>query len=492
MKTRSRLSWLPGQVERSSQRKEREDFDGSAPYYIDVDSGQVELVAHARAAGLENLPPSMAQVPTDAEGAIEREYARQHRKLATETKQQLQALAANFDRLERSLPAARDVRAVEEDSRAAIEHLLGGDHVLVPLRQHQQRRRREQRAFERSHGLTEPARYPLSRLHHLGVLGPLVLVESALNASFFAATNGLGLVGGALVAVGVALVNVVLGAVAGFFARWRNHRTPRLRRLATCIVIGYAVLTIAFNLGVGHMRDQLAGAATLQVGEIVQHPFELSFASAVLVVVGVLASVMALRKGYTLDARVPGHGDADRAFRTADQALSGHQQSLRREVLGHAQRVPEECRRIVGEGESGVEQMTQTATQALHVAEAYGSGRVRAELWCNQRLHQWRSENLAVRSTVPPGYFDSYPTFPVLVEGDPIPKVAARLQAARERLEELKAEAHRIGLDQPTRVAAARDRFEVFMRESLRRADAGRGDGSTDASGAIDREGTAA
>jgi hypothetical protein len=466
----------------------------TAPYYVaSGDGASVELIAHARAAGLRNLPETSAQLPTDAEGAVLREYERQHRALAEETRQQLATLAADFDRVERQRPAPRDLRVIEEGAPATIEHRLGEDHSFVPLRQHQQLRRREQRAIEREQNITEPARYPASRLLHLGVLAILVVVESALNSALFARSSELGLLGGYLIAVGVSLVNVILGVVTGFFARWRNQPVSRLRRLATLGVAVFVVLTVAFNVGVGHLRDQLAGAAPVQMADLLRHPFSITFTSAVLVLIGILASVLAFRKGYTLDSRVPGHGDADRAFRAADRAMTEYHQALRRDVMDCAQRVPDDCRSLVERAEGLVEQMVRIATSVEQATESYAAGRARLELWCHQHLHQYRAANEAVRSTPAPKYFGSYPTFPVLVDGELAAQLRPRLETARQHLEKLKAAANHIVLNQPARVTAAAARFTAFVQEAKRRADSGRGDdGLSDPGGREEKGGTAA
>jgi hypothetical protein len=451
-----------------------------APYYIQADDGsRVELLVHARMAGRKNLPETNATMPNDAEGAVQREYERQHQDVAEGTRRDLGNLAAAFDRLERQLPVVRDLTVAVEAGRAAIEGTLGADQTFIPLRQDQQRRRRELNAFERANHIAEAARYPASVLRHLGILSVLVVLESLLNSAFFAQASAFGLVGGFLVAVGVSLVNVALGALTGFAARWRNHPEPRLRRLATVAVVTYGAVAAVFNLGVGHLRDLTAGGATTLVSGLLRHPFALSFASAVLVVVGVLASLLAFRKGHTADSRVPGHGEIDRAFRAADERFREHHRALRGEVLDHAQRVPGRCRQIVEGAERDVEEMAQTLTRAGQRLESYAASRARFELVCAQHLHRYRNENIATRTTPPPAYFEEFPAFPVLVDGEAIPRGEVRLQQARHRLDELKAEAQEIGFEQPGRIEAARDRFEGFVRGAVRRADVGRGDGST-------------
>ncbi|MEP7027098.1 MAG: hypothetical protein ABI960_00755, partial [Candidatus Eisenbacteria bacterium] len=189
-----------------------------SPYFVLTQGGQpVELVAHARADGRVNLPDSGAQEPNEVETAICREYERQHLALVEQTRNELRSLTATFEELEDQLPSRRDLVACVAESLAGVEHDLATDHAVVSLRQEQQLRRRDLRAFVRERRLAREASYPTSRLLHFGIIALVVVVESVANAEFFASVSTLGLVGGFLQAVGVSLVNVVSGVLAGYF-----------------------------------------------------------------------------------------------------------------------------------------------------------------------------------------------------------------------------------------------------------------------------------
>lgn len=189
-----------------------------SPYFVLTQGGKpVELVAHARADGRVNLPDSAAQEPNEVETAICREYERQHLELVEQTRNELRGLTAKFDELEDQLPSRQDLVACVAESVAGVEHDLASDHTVIPLRQEQQLRRRDLRAFVRERRLMREASYPTSRLLHFGIIALVVVVESVANAEFFASVSTLGLVGGFLQAVGVSLVNVVSGVLAGYF-----------------------------------------------------------------------------------------------------------------------------------------------------------------------------------------------------------------------------------------------------------------------------------
>ena len=460
--------------------------ENHTPYFVHIEGGaRVDLVAHARASALENLPETAAREPNDVEAAVQREHERRHRDLVERTRTDLQALAAEFDGLEQRQPVARDLHAAVEQSRANVEHDLASDHALVPLRQEQQRRRRIQREFALAHGLTQPAHYPASQAFHLGIAAVLIVVESLLNMAFFGHLSSLGLVGGFFVAVAISVANVALGLMAGFFClRWRNHREAWLKGLATAGVVVYALLTLLFNLGAAHLRDQATTSGLgreIQLAQLFHNHFSLTFPSAVLLVAGILASLVAAWKGYTLDSATPGHGEVDRRFKAADRAFNEHDQALRQRTLSHAEGVPEICRAIVRRAELGYEQLGQVVVRVARRLEGYEAERERLERWCHQWLRRYRVENESVRTTRSPAYFSRFPNLRSEVDGVVLAQLVARLQQAGRQLAEIKAESHAICLEQSSRVAVAGDRFEGFLRDALHRADVGRGDGSSHA-----------
>ena len=460
-----------------------------APYYVSSDDGsRVDIVKHARGAGLENLPESSATEPNDVEAAVQREHERRHRDLVERTRSELSSLTATFEQIEQRLPISRDLHVAVEQAKAGIEHDLAAEHAFVPLRQEQQRRRRNLRKFIRERQLNREAHYPASRVWHLGIVAVIVVVESLLNTAFLAGASSLGLVGGLFAAIGVSVINAVIGLLAGFFAfRWRNHHEARLRNVAGVGVGLYVVVVIAFNWVVARYRDAAgAGVGQVHLSELVHGSAGLSVNSAALLLLGILASLFAARKGFTTDDRVPDFGDHDREFRGADRALSEHTDALRRGALGRAEGVPRVCDGIIEQAAHDLEQLGQTVVCAERSLEAYEAERERIERWCHQYLRRYRSENEAVRTTPAPKYFSDYPSFESQLDAKPIASLKVRLGRAGARLDLLKEEAQRIALEQSGRVEAARDRVVAFLRDSLHRADAGRGDGSASDARAVD------
>lgn len=455
--------------------------DHSAPYYVHTGRGaRVEVIAHARALGRENLPESSAREPNDVESAIVQEHERRHEELLDETRGRLRSLVAEFDRLERSLPAPRDVQGVVQRADAAVRQDLALDTALVPRWQETQQSRRDLRHFAASRGLTRPARYPQSRLGHFAWLGPLLVLESIANAMFFAGASPWGLAGGFVTAVLVSGINLSAGALAGYFPlRWRTHPKVLLQRLATAALVCYAAFAVSFNWIVACYRDAAAAGAVLGLGALLHHWHNLGLPSCALFVMGLICTALAVRKGFTACDAHPGYAERDRSFRAAQEAFTAARDGLRHGVLGYAASIPGKCEALVRRAEEIVGQLGELVVRAEGALETYEKHRASIAHWCRLWLTRYRSENANLRTTAAPGYFSLLPAFPPQVDHAVVAELTTRLHAAAATLGVLKAEVHAVLLGQPQRAAAAGDQFESFLKERLYRADLGRGDGST-------------
>jgi hypothetical protein len=455
----------------------------STPYFVITNGGKpIHLVDQARADGLQNLPESSAIEPGEIESTVTREHERQHLERAERTQHELHELKVEFEELEDQLPRVENLESTVDQALAGIEHDLAADHTLPPLRQEEQRQRRDLRAFVRQHRLAREPRYPTSRLLHFGIVGLLVVAESLANAGFFAPVSTLGLIGGFLLAVAVSAVNVFSGLMTGFFCvRGLHHFRRPLRWLAGCGVVVYGLFTLGFNVALGQYRDLAATAginAHLPLRGLLSNPLDLSLTSAALVVTGVIMSLLALWKGYRLDDPVPGYGEKHRNLVAASQALQQLTNSLRRRVLGRVEAAAERCQAILNRAEGIVKQLQAATVRAEHTLDGYETHRAHLEHQCELLLRRYRDENQAIRTNRAPTYFASFPIFPSLIDHTVPEELVARLGRASDALDGLKAEAHRLRREQADRVKQAAQRFEECLHEQFRRADEGRGDGS--------------
>jgi len=449
-----------------------------APYF-ELDD-RVELVRHARDTGRNNEPSSAAQSPNDVEAAIEREYLNRHRAAVESARGDIRAIVESFGAVEDRLMKPRDLLRIPTSTTSAIEQELAEEQRVETTRRAHQLSERDVKRFQREHGLAREARYPASRTLHLAAVALVLLVESIMNSAFFSASTRLGLLGGFLLAVGVSLTNIGLGVASGYFLlRGLRHHNRRLRVAAAVGTAIYIMVAIVFNIGIARLRDELAaghGGFGLDMAWLLGHPLALTPLSLALLILGLIASAFGCLDGFTLDDSVPGYGAIDRARLKAATEAGAAEASVREQVLGHVERVPGKCSDAVAASQRDLDEMRKLAVDLERRMERYESERVSAEHWCHVGLKRYRSENMAVRTTPPPPYFAELPVFAAEVDTRPLEELRTRLGKAREQLDQIAHEAHGVVLEQPARMASARERLTDHIRTSLQRADGRRGD----------------
>lgn len=182
-------------------------------------------------------------------------------------------------------------------------------------------------AFKRLHGLRREADYPLSKTKSVGLLLLMLILETVLNANFFAQGSDLGFLGGAIQAFVISVLNVSIGCMVGaFILRWKNHISTTKRLLGLVGTVLFGTLALIGNLFVGHYRDAMSidpdNGARLAVQQFLNGPFALQdFNSWVLVALGLIVFFLALYKGYTWDDTYPGFGQVDRRVQNAKEEL---------------------------------------------------------------------------------------------------------------------------------------------------------------------------
>lgn len=450
------------------------------PYFDLTD--RVDIVRHARAAGVQNLPHTDAVTPDDVECAIEHEFENRHQLSIESTRGDLRAIVEEFAKLEDLIPTESDLEAVPAQAAAAIERMLAEDQTLEHARRLYQERLRIERAFRRRHRLDREPRYPESKPLHLAAVGILVSVESVLNAGFFASMSPIGLAGGLSVAVGISLVNAVCGVGAGYIAlRHLHHPRAAVRVVAVAGTAVFVLATVLFNLAVAHLRDSGVpgpGATASILSATLSQPFALSPLGFGLFLLGLAAAAIAAGHGYTLDDPFPGFGEVVRARLEAAEKLKAAHERLRSRVLAEVASVLARCSALMLQAKEHLASLRGLVVQAARRTGRYDSERLHDERWARVLLRRYRSENVSVRTAPAPSYFEDYPSFPSELEGDAVAELTVRLARAREILERLGRTAHAVALQQPARVLAAQRLLEEHARLAAQRADAGRGDGS--------------
>jgi hypothetical protein len=472
----------------SSPSPKSENTDVARPgsrAYLVVKPGTTpgDIMAEARAAGRENLPRSDAQEISGPEDTIRAEHERQHIALTERTRGRLADLVASFSTIEQLLPGSHDLAAVVDDAEAKVRSALSDERLLVPERRAQQRGLRDLNHLVDTQQITRPPRYPKSKRLHLAWVAVLATIEAVANSAFFAEISSIGLLGGLVSALGIAVLNTASAVLVGYGClRGLHHHHSTIRRLSALALAAYLILIVAFNLAVGHARDlATAGVLTSQgFSQLLRHPFTLSLLSAALVGLGLVSVTIALATGRSLDELIPSYGPIHRRFVGAERTFAQSSDALRSQVMAHVHAVPERLRAEVRRARQLLDQLELTVVGADKTVVSYETGRQHLEADCARLLREFRSANERVRSTRPPSYFREFPEFASRVDARPVHALKQRLTAAHYRLDELKVAAHRLEAEQPERVRDAGLRFEHFYEGQLHRADAGRGDPSED------------
>lgn len=341
---------------------------------------------------------------------------------------------------------------VSDDSLlSTIEADMSADRrALVAATESRMKYEVDYRSFRAVNGITEQAHYPDSRILHLAIVLGLAMLETIINAFFY--ENAQGLMGGFTVALGVAVVNMGGAMMLGYGFRYKNLAALEMKILGwLClgVFIAFSIycnaLFAAFRAEYQLLVDpseyaQLRQAFTAAAGEAKKiFLFDMQVAdltSFILLGLGVLLSLLAFYKGYTLDDRFPGHGRLDRLMVAAQRNELEKQDLLRQKVKDFLQHRRAEVQASIHEPAQLISRVSSRLAD-LQNAQAM----LKSQSQSIQRdfalvLGAYRDANTAVRATDPPKYFKEIPdlTHKVSDAG-----AAPLIQTLNQSLEELKA-----------------------------------------------------
>jgi len=318
--------------------------------------------------------------------------------------------------------------------------LSTNEHELVSTCAFEMEARAALNGFKSRYGIKEPARYPSDRLFHFSLLILFVAIETGVNAFFYEGSSGL--LGGAIVALSVAVVNMGIAAGLGGLCRYSNLPDT------TSKIIGYGSLTtflitgVVLNLIFATFRVQYQLVQQKAVNDGLDEPTtvmmvdafrsavvdafgvfqfnfpSIDFMSLVLFFVGLGCSVIAFWKGYTADDKHPGYGEMDRAHKDAEAAFSSAKDRTFREaetaVRGLADEIENLRNQIVAErlNVSALRAKAQSSQTSLHGAMTA----IQSEL--NLVIETYRAANRATRATTAPAYFSEMPNVLPNDDGD--------------------------------------------------------------------------
>ena len=329
--------------------------------------------------------------------------------------------------------------------------LAKSDPMLVAACAEEMTTRAYLNGFMQRNHIKDPASYPADRLYHFSFLILFVVIETGVNAFFYEGATGL--LGGALIALSISVVNMGAAALLGALFRYVNLPATKQKMLGYGSLIGFIVSASVMNLIFATFRVQyqllqnrvidanLPEPGTLQlVGSLkvavtdalgiflLQLP-AVDFMSFMLFFVGFGCSILAFWKGYTFDDKYPGYGVYDRLHKHTENAFVEAKQRIYQDAVSSVTRTAQE---VEGMRSNIIAQQHYASTLKVQVLAAQAAlastlKTIQAEL--NLLLDTYRSANRATRATTEPAYFHE----PVYITCDG----SAQLQPLLEKIDQV-------------------------------------------------------
>ena len=390
------------------------------------------------------------------------------------------------------------IEAIEAACNSNLEHdLLEGafrstlskeEHSLVAACAKELETRAALNSFKTRNQIAEPAHYPADQLFHFAFLIMFVAIETVVNAFFYQGSSGL--LGGAVVALCVSVVNMSLAAGLGSMYRYVNLPATQDKVTGYLGIVAFIILAFVMNLIFSTFRVQyellqqqvlqenlaepttamLVAAFKTAVADafsvfLLKFP-DIDVMSFVLFFVGVICSCLAFWKGYTHDDKHPGYGEMDRRHKATDHAFNDAKNRAFEAAVAKVHQIADEVDELRASLISS--QRNSHALKAqVQGAQSTFDGNVRkiqGEL--NLVIEAYRGANRATRSTPAPKYFDNLPNITPEVDNQ-------RIEDLLQAIDELSKKSKSIADDKVTllgnKLQQIRSRIHQLVQEEFQK-----------------------
>ena len=444
------------------------------------DYGHKEAAAFRPPSDATNLDPIEDGLRSEARGWLSAEQKVFDGEVAVVSKSVFETRRRVLDlsmRTEQLLNEGPAIGAVDAD--------LSAEHAsLVAAAEARMRAEVDWRHFRETNRITEQASYPESKLLHFGWIAVAALIETLINAFFYENTQGL--LGGFVVALSVAAVNMGAALMLGIGFRYKNLAAAEHKVFGwTCLLL-FAAVAIYFNALFSAFRaeyqlivdpnnvQQLREAFAIAISEsgkifLLKMRF-LDLMSFILFGVGIILSLYAFYKGYTLDDKYPGHGQKDRKVKDARASEQALQEVLR-------QRLKSDLLQLRSKVQATATEPGQISSMLLKYASEIESARRQflSQAQSVQRdfalvLNAYREANTAVRASPAPGYFENVPDLLSYISHSNATSILDELKQLQEEATQLR-EKYQESLNQKLRLlqdetsVVLTKRFSEFLKE---------------------------
>jgi hypothetical protein len=288
--------------------------------------------------------------------------------------------------------------------------------------------------FRRDNALTriEP-RNQGGQIFKVGLILFLLAVETVINANFFAPATQQGLIGGAVMALAVSVVNLGVS----FYIGWKgiplkNCVDKQQRFLGRASFVFWFLFILLVNLVAGHYRevlllsvdDPLVSPGVAALSAFSTSPFGIAdLTSWYLVLIGCFAATLAVVDGYNYDDPYPGYGDLWRRHHALTQEMSNEIEDQHDDLEEHFSELNSEFQQRLSSLGSRKQKFDVYCQQINNLKAEFKAFQSQLSSVFSTVINQYRSENAANRQTSPPQYFNEppvfEPTFLLATEDDP-------------------------------------------------------------------------
>jgi hypothetical protein len=329
--------------------------------------------------------------------------------------------------------------------------LAGFRQGIVNATQARMRAEADFNYFRASNNVHEEAKYPESVYWHFGIIAILALLETVVNAFFF--ENSSGLLGGFIVALGIAAINLCFAMGLGVLWRLKNLAAWEMKVAGWSSFVAFVLFSVFCNALFAAFRTQYQMVADTSDFVQLRAAFAQAWPEALLVFrldpqfqdlwsfilffVGLLLSCAAFWKGYTVDDRYPGHGEKDRKYKQTLEEEQKQQDLMRQKVKDFLHQRKAAVQAAIQEPG------TQVGMLAKRVADlSHARGALEAQADAVSRdyrlvVEAYRHANVAVRSVSAPAYFKDTPVLSTLVDSSGALAVLNELEGVQSALKEL-------------------------------------------------------
>jgi hypothetical protein len=322
-------AWLT----RPSRRSSKKGHPDLNPYDVAKLIDELNLRSEARRLGEAGVPAPDAARAGGAEAEAIQRVDRIRQDYVDWAVTRLSILNEQLGKSDITQAVGRARQADREFERKASSLMNEREAVLRATRDRATQSEVELNEFKLRHGLTRQAVYPSGARSFFGYafLAFLVVVEGLLNAAFFAQGLDSGLIGGAVYAMSLALLNVtVTYVIARWPSRYIYHRQPAFKLIGWFAVIFAVTAMLTVGLSIAQFRDALTAGSTNAPAEAMralsQAPWTLKdLMSWGLFGLSVVFATAAFFDGMHSDDSYPGYGKVSR--RTAE-ALGDYEEEL--------------------------------------------------------------------------------------------------------------------------------------------------------------------